>query len=188
MRQYQQRWLTTYEAKAAAARAMDCAGATPTEDGYPRPIDRALIAADPGVLDEPHHDHPAGDLMIAVGSPICAVRSGTVARVVDRPHNCRQLGRCDKTYGVGVSIAGDDATRYIYCHGSQLDGTSVGRAVAAGELLMWSGNTGRSSAPHHHLGLRVGGQQVCPHDSSAPPFRDRPGRAAASIAARCVLV
>jgi hypothetical protein len=53
---------------------------------------------------------------------------------------------------------------------------------------MWSGNGGRSGAPHRHLGLRVGGQQVCPHDSSAPPFRDRPGRAADSIADRCVLV
>lgn len=162
VREYQQRWLTTYETKTATASEADCAGAMPTEDGYALPIDRALIAADPGMLDEPHHDYPAIDLMIPVGSPTYAVRGGTIARIVNWPHNCWELGRCDQTCGIGLSIDGDDGARYIYCHGSRLNGVAVGQPVAAGELLMWSGNSGRSGAPHLHLEVRFDGRQVCP--------------------------
>ena len=114
------------------------------------------------MLDQPHHDYPAIDLMVPEGSPVYAVRGGTVARVVDWPHNCCQYGRCDQTCGVGVSINGDDGARYIYCHGTRLNGVDVGEAVAAGQLLMWSGNTGRSGAPHLHFEIRVAGEQRCP--------------------------
>ena len=93
--------------------------------------------------------------MVPEGSPVYAVRGGTVARVVDWPHNCSQFGRCDQTCGVGVSINGDDGARYIYCHGTRLNGVDVGEIVAAGQLLMWSGNTGRSGAPHLHFEIRV---------------------------------
>lgn len=91
-----------------------------------------------------------------------AVRGGAVARVVNWPYNCWRLGRCEETCGVGLSIDGDDGARWIYCHGTQLNGISVGDTVTAGQLLMWSGDTGRSGAPHLHLEIRVGGRQVCP--------------------------
>ncbi len=41
------------------------------------PLDRTLIAADPMMLDQPHHDYPAIDLMVPEGSPVYAVRGGT---------------------------------------------------------------------------------------------------------------
>lgn len=162
VREYQQRWLATYETKSAGGASSECTGAIPTEDGYALPIDRALIAADPSMLDQPHHDYPAIDLMIPTGSPIYAVRGGVVARVVNWQHNCWELGRCDQTCGIGISVAGDDGARYIYCHGSRLNGVEVGQTVVAGELLMWSGNSGRSGAPHLHFELRVDGRQRCP--------------------------
>jgi hypothetical protein len=164
VREYQQRWLATYESKIATSTPNDCVGASPTADGYALPIDRALIAANPSRLDQPHHDYPAIDLMIPTGSPIYAVRGGTVARVVNWPHNCWELGRCDQPCGIGLSIDGDDGARYIYCHGSRLNGVDVGRPVVAGQLLMWSGNTGRSGAPHLHFEIRVHGRQRCPGD------------------------
>ena len=162
VREYQQRWLATYETKTATSTSNECAGATPAEDGYSLPIDRALIAANPSMLDQPHHDYPAIDLMIPTGSPVYAVRGGTVARVVNWPHNCWELGRCDQTCGIGLSIDGDDGARYIYCHGSRLNGVEVGQTVKAGELTMWSGDTGRSGAPHLHFEVRVDGLQRCP--------------------------
>ena len=101
-------------------------------------------------------------MLIPVGSPIYAVRGGTVARVVNWPYNCWRLGRCDEPCGVGLSINGDDGARWIYCHGSELNSLGVGGTVRAGELLMWSGDTGRSGAPHLHLEVRVGAEQRCP--------------------------
>ena len=89
VREYQQKWLAVYETQACDAGVTStCAGAVATEDGYALPIDRTLIAADPTMLDQPHHDYPAIDLMVPEGSPVYAVRGGTVARVVDWPHNC----------------------------------------------------------------------------------------------------
>jgi Peptidase family M23/Transglycosylase-like domain len=162
VREYQQKWLELYQLKLDAGSTSPCSGAVATDDGYALPLDRTLIAANPTVLDQPHHDYPAIDLMVPEGSPVYAVRGGTVARVVDWPHNCYQYGRCDQTCGVGVSIEGDDDARYIYCHGTRLNGVDVGEAVAAGQLLMWSGNTGRSGAPHLHFEIRVSGEQRCP--------------------------
>jgi murein DD-endopeptidase MepM/ murein hydrolase activator NlpD len=60
------------------------------------------------------------------------------------------------------AIEGDDVARYVYCHGSRLTGVEVGDQVTVGQLLMWSGNTGRSGAPHLHLEVKVDGQQRCP--------------------------
>jgi hypothetical protein len=162
VREYQQRWLATYENKSATSTPSDCVGASPNADGYALPIDRALIAADPSMLSQPHHDYPAIDLMIPTGSPIYAVRGGVVARVVNWPYNCWDLGRCDQPCGIGLSIDGNDGARYIYCHGSSLKGLGVGQPIGAGQLLMWSGDTGRSGAPHLHLELRVDGDQRCP--------------------------
>ena len=162
VREYQTKWLAEYAVKSAAGASASCVGAEPTVDGYALPIDRALIDADPGMLSQPHHDYPAIDLLVPVGSPIYAARGGVVARVVNWPYNCWRLGRCEETCGVGLSIDGDDGARWIYCHGAQLNGISVGDTVSAGQLLMWSGDTGRSGAPHLHLEIRVGGRQVCP--------------------------
>lgn len=162
VREYQQHWLAVYETKRAKGTTGACVGAA-SADGYALPIDRTSIAAKPSMLDEPHHDYPAIDLMIPTGSPVYAVRGGIVARVVEWPYNCWELGRCEETCGIGLSIDGDDGARYVYCHGSRLNGVEVGDQVIVGQLLMWSGNTGRSGAAHLHFEMKVAGQQRCPH-------------------------
>lgn len=161
VREYQQHWLSVYTAKQAVADAGACI-APISADGYALPVDRVLIDADPSMLDQPHHDYPAIDLMIPTGSPVYAVRGGTVARVVEWPYNCWEVGRCEQTCGIGLSINGDDGARYIYCHASRSNGFAVGAQITAGQLLMWSGNTGRSGAPHLHFEIKVAGQRVCP--------------------------
>lgn len=45
------------------------------------------------MLDEPHHDHPAEYLIIPIGSPNYAVRSGTVAHVINWPRPLHLLPR-----------------------------------------------------------------------------------------------
>ncbi len=162
VRQYQQPWLATYQTVRVGSPAGTCADGLPTEDGYALPLDRTLIAANPAMFDAPHHDYPAVDLLVPEGSPVYAVHGVTIARLVDWPHNCYQVGRCEQTCGVGVSINGDDGARYIYCHGTRLNELAVGDTINAGQLIMWTGNTGHSGAPHLHLELRVNGQQRCP--------------------------
>jgi len=161
VREYQTRWLEVFESKLAAAEP-DACFAPANADGYALPVDKALIDADPSMLDQPHHDYPAIDLMIDEGTPIYAVRGGTIARTTSFAYNCWQVAHCESTCGIGMSIDGDDGARYIYCHGSRANGLTVGDHVTAGQLLMWSGDTGRSGAPHLHLEIRINGKQVCP--------------------------
>jgi NAD-dependent dihydropyrimidine dehydrogenase PreA subunit len=155
------RWLAVYESKREAGDPAGCVSAL-SVDGYALPIDRPLIDANPSMLEQPHHDYPAIDLMVPEGSPVYAVRGGTIARIVEWPDNCWEVGHCEQTCGVGLCIDGDDGSRYIYCHGSRLNAIEVGDAVTAAQLLMWSGNTGRSGAPHLHFEIRVDGRQQCP--------------------------
>lgn len=182
--QYQQRWLTTYNDLAAAPLAEP--SASPMSDvlppgctggasgdtlpgGWALPGPRSLLDATADQLDNPHHDYPAWDWIIPTGTPIYAIRAGTVVTVQAWPHNwweegCRQRGvnGC-ATCGIGVTILDPtDNTRWTYCHGSNLHVTQ-GAHVEAGQLLITSGNTGRSGTPHLHLEIRtLDGIRRCP--------------------------
>jgi murein DD-endopeptidase MepM/ murein hydrolase activator NlpD len=39
---------------------------------------------------------------------------------------------------------------------------NLGDPVVAGQQIMLSGNTGHSSGPHLHLGIRINGVDYCP--------------------------
>ena len=58
----------------------------------------------------PHHDYPAWDWLIPEGTPVYAVRGGTVATIHNWPHNwwttgCGTSGGRDcESCGVGVTI------------------------------------------------------------------------------------
>jgi hypothetical protein len=184
VRQYQQRWLDTYETNSDDASTEGCSASGSVAGAYALPIDRALIDANPSMLDQSHHDYPAIDLMIPSSSPVYAMRSGTIARTVNWPYNCDQVGHCDETCGVGLSVDGDDGARWIYCHGTNLNGLAVGDTVTTGQLLMWSGNSGRSGAPHLHLELRVDDQQRCPQQLLATIYRGSGSVAAVNLPSR----
>ena len=190
VRQYQTRWLTLYRQKLAAAGGTPTSTTTtPTTttipvstsvaspstsvpggcvgsrefnaDGYALPLPKAIIDANPKMLTQPHHDYPAIDLLVPEGTPVYAVRGGTVARVTNWPHNCWDYGRCDETCGIGLSINGNDGARWIYCHGSQLL-IHDGQPITTGQPIMVTGNTGRSGAPHLHLEIKVNRTRRCP--------------------------
>ncbi len=124
-------------------------------------------AFNPSQLDDPHHDYPAWDLMIPVGTPVYALTAGTVARVTRFPHNwwdagCRVAtpGGC-QTCGMGVTVQTDIGLRYTYCHNSALF-VDEGQQVTAGQQVAVSGDTGFSGAPHVHIELHLDGVQYCP--------------------------
>lgn len=104
-------------------------------------------------LRAPHHDYPASDLMVPSGTPVFAAHAGRVS--------VHDGERC----GLGVSVAGDDGRRYVYCH---LSVVSVAHAerVRAGDVLGLSGDTGNArGVPHLHFHiLDRWGRYLCPQD------------------------
>jgi murein DD-endopeptidase MepM/ murein hydrolase activator NlpD len=98
----------------------------------------------------PHHDYPAVDLPVPVGTPVHVIRGGTVA-------SGGPSGLC----GLGVVVEATDGGRYVYCHLSRVD-VPAGSSVATGSVLGLSGNTGHSTGPHLHVGVSSAGTSRCP--------------------------
>jgi murein DD-endopeptidase MepM/ murein hydrolase activator NlpD len=91
--------------------------------------------------------HHAGvDRAAPAGTPIVAASAGTVA----------SAGSVYGGYGISVLIQHDGGVSTHYAH---LSATSVrsGERVAAGQPIGAEGSTGRSTGPHLHFEVRVGG-------------------------------
>jgi murein DD-endopeptidase MepM/ murein hydrolase activator NlpD len=127
-----------------------------TADGlyaFPLPHDAVTVAQ----IRRSHHDYPASDLGVPENTPVYAAHPGTVA-AISTPCADTQRCRC----GWGVHVAGRDGHTYTYCHGTQVI-VQPRDEVAAGQLIMASGNTGNSEAPHLHFQIRNStGDLVCP--------------------------
>lgn len=195
-RQYQARWLATYQQLAAttvtttptsttptsttaatvtgvpmagsepstSTTTMPAAGcrSIPTLDGYALPIDRAILEHDPSRLNAPHHDYPAIDYPVPVGTAVYAAHAGIVEHLSTYSDNCYTTPTsCRDLCGLGISIRDRDGVSWIYCHASRL-AVAVGDTIAAGQQIMSSGNSGHSSGPHLHFGIRIGGIDHCP--------------------------
>jgi murein DD-endopeptidase MepM/ murein hydrolase activator NlpD len=113
--------------------------------------------------DDPHHDYPAIDLPVGTGTAAYAVRPGTVARIDD------------SSCGLGINLTGTDGAVYTYCHFSAWS-VANGAMVAAGQRLGSTGNTGNSTGPHLHFGIRTNSIRRCPqtfllalYDGTTPP-------------------
>ena len=115
--------------------------------GYSLPIGKSVLPR--GEYDDPHHTYPAIDLPVATGTSVYAINGGTAAKIAN-------TGGC----GYGVRITARDGGVYTYCHFKQAAVASG--EVKAGQLVGYSGNTGRSSGPHLHLQITRNGKLVCP--------------------------
>lgn len=103
-----------------------------------------------------HHNYPATDIFVPVGSIVVAVTSGVVDEVsrVDRwdpkTNDGAQRG------GLWVTIIGDDGVRYHTSHLSKvLEGIKPGVRVTAGQRIGLSGKSGnaRTTPAHVHFGI-----------------------------------
>lgn len=170
-RQYQTRWFAAYQQQRPGS--LDGAGCETTSsgevvaDGWSLPGPRAVLDATADQLDNTHAGYPAWDWIIPTGTPIYAIRGGTVTRTTTWNRNWWQAG-CGTTgggdctpCGIGVTITDTDGTRWTYCHGSALH-VAHGQAVIAGQQVLTSGDTGRSGTPHLHLEINAAGKRRCP--------------------------
>lgn len=112
---------------------------------------------DSSLWRRPHHDYPAIDVVVPVGTPVFAVTNGTVTTAT------RSDGAaCGGTVRIRTYI-GD----LMYCHLSGVV-VSSGAEVQAGDLIGYTGGrpgaygAGSSTTPHLHLEIVKNGRRVCP--------------------------
>ena len=88
------------------------------------------------------HFHDGIDYAVGIGTPVYATADGRVTRVIN-----------DNSCGKGLRLQHEDGTQTIYCHlNKQM--VSSGTYVGAGCKIAESGNTGHSTGPHLHYGMR----------------------------------
>jgi hypothetical protein len=87
--------------------------------------------------------HSGIDLAMPEGTTLRSVADGVVDRVYDGTG----------LIGKGLSVQMPDGTRAIYGHMNEVK-AHVGDHVNAGDIVGLSGNTGNSTGPHLHFGLK----------------------------------
>ncbi len=107
-----------------------------------------------GPLTSPYGpSHPLGiDIGTGYGGAIVAARDGTISFAGGNP--C-----C--SYGYHVIIAHDGAYETLYAHLSSIT-VQIGQKVRAGEVVGYSGTSGRVTGPHLHFELRRNGAHQNP--------------------------
>lgn len=122
--------------------------------GYTLPVEHKWYDEHPDWFARLHHDCPAIDIPVPIGTPVFAVTNGVV---VGTPVE----GKC----GIGIILNGDDGAQYTYCHGRPGSQTvSLGDRVTVGQHILDSASTGHSTGPHLHFGLEVDGTRRCPQE------------------------
>lgn len=87
--------------------------------------------------------HNGLDYAVPVGTPVYTIDGGSVAEVADDPDGYGRYVKLTHTWGES-----------IYAH-LNTRSVVVNQAVAPGQQLATSGNTGNSTGPHLHLGTRI---------------------------------
>ena len=93
--------------------------------------------------------HPGVDIAIPVHTPVLATARGTVT-----------AADSDPVYGLYV-ILDHGEVETMYGHNAVLL-VEVGEQVSRGQPIAYSGNSGRSTAPHLHYEIRRGGRAIDP--------------------------
>lgn len=92
--------------------------------------------------------HEGVDVRAPLGTEIYAAAGGVVEAVTDK----RADGR-DSAYGWYVRLRHERGYNTLYAHLAPNPPVKPGQIVTAGDVIGYSGNTGRSSGPHLHLSL-----------------------------------
>lgn len=97
--------------------------------------------------------HAGTDVGIPVGTPLYAVADGVVTNAVKNQTHSKT------GWGNYVKINHNSSTDTLYAHMSKLI-VSPGQYVKQGQLIGYSGNSGRSTGPHLHFELYKHGQRI----------------------------
>jgi len=132
----------------------------PAEVNYYPPFPLGLeFPISQGFDDDTTHSEPpnqyAVDIVMPIGTPILAARSGVVMDMEDDFHGAAQQERY-LTRSNHVRILHDDGTMAVYAH-LQANSLRVreGAKVKRGQWIANSGNTGYSNGPHLHFVIQL---------------------------------
>ena len=128
---------------------------------------KVTISAGYGVVSKIHPTgHTGIDYAVPLGTPLHAPYDGIVTAV--RDYGSSSLGK-------SVFVQKADGTLYTLGHLSDIK-VKIGQKVAHGDLLAFSGSTGRSTGPHLHYGeFTSTGQPIDPGDLPFDAFTPYPG-------------
>ena len=120
------------------------------------PVDGAKISSGFGLRFHPilHYttQHKGIDFAVMSGTPVMAAGSGTI-----------DYAGANGSYGIYVRIKHDGTHETAYGHLSRLaKGIRPGTHVSQGQIVAYSGSTGRSTGPHLHYEVLVNETQVNP--------------------------
>ena len=88
--------------------------------------------------------HNGVDISAPIGTPIIAPESGRIKQIYNHA-----IG------GNTLMMVSDRGTRYGFCHLSKIaEGIVEGSIVAEGDVICYTGNTGRSTGPHLHFSVQ----------------------------------
>lgn len=117
----------------------------------------SLVTSDYGYRSNPTASggefHTGLDLGVPIGTAVHAATGGTVKSVLYDPNG----------YGHYVVIDCGDGLCTLYAHCSQIAITS-GQRVKQGDLIAYSGSSGRSTGPHLHFEVDVNGKSQNPRN------------------------
>lgn len=134
------------------AKAIDGAGYGYAGGGWVKPF-QGSFSQNSGFRTSHRPGHDGVDYPTPTGTPIVAVTDGTVKSAR------RTLGPAGKKIALSTALTGVVAG---YHHLSQML-VDAGDQVTAGQLLGYTGNTGRSSGPHLHFSIKRDGKYVDPN-------------------------
>ncbi len=101
-------------------------------------------------VENENERHAGIDFAVKRGTSVAATASGVVV-----------FAGWDKIMGNLVIINHDDNYQTLYGHNDKLL-VEKGQEVLKGDIIAFSGNTGRSSAPHLHYEIRKDGESIDP--------------------------
>lgn len=124
----------------------------PLAPGASFPISQAFGGAFSHTDEQNHY---AVDIAMPIGTPVYATKAGTVLEV-DDDYFKSGVNKAYAAEANSIRILHDDGAMTIYAH-LELEKAQVypGLAVAAGQLIGYSGNTGFSSGPHLHFAVQI---------------------------------
>jgi murein DD-endopeptidase MepM/ murein hydrolase activator NlpD len=108
--------------------------------------------------------HNGVDFSAPIGTPVWAPADGSVLAA-------GRQGAC----GIGLKLRHANGYRTVYCHLSRIEkGVRTGSRVRQKQVVARVGNTGRSTGPHLHYGMKLRGRHVNPLGQRFPPAKPVP--------------